>query len=227
MNELINKLEKKKERNNDEDLELKNNKKEKYKYYIGKNYTKELNIPYLEFSHKTNKLYIENEEIKSTKQFLKSFWPITNKLDNINYIDTEKQFSNIFKENISILKKIFPDKKNISHFNIIKELKDYNQIKENISLLLFVIISFKEKLIIIFKKEVKEQSIYLEYQNQKFIEIKSNIVNNLINNNKNEFHIYLCEKIFYNENVFLETYIGKKASNLNNKKPEKKIKKYN
>ena len=224
LNELINKLEKKKERNNDEDLELKNNKKEKYKYYIGKNYTKEINIPYLEFSHKTNKLYIENEEIKSTKQFLKSFWPITNKLDNINYIDTEKQFSNIFKENISILKKIFPDKKNISHFNIIKELKDYNQIKENISLLLFVIISFKEKLIIIFKKEVKEQSIYLEYQNQKFTEIKSNIVNNLINNNKNEFHIYLCEKIFYNEED-LETYIGPmKASNLKYKKPEKKKK---
>ena len=90
--------------------------------------------------------------------------------------------------------------------------------------MLFVIISFKEKLIIIFKKEVKEQSIYLEYQNQKFIEIKSNIVNNLINNNKNEFHIYLCEKIFYNEED-LETYIGPmKALNLKYKKPEKKKK---
>ena len=151
---------------------------------------------------------------------------ITGILDNIKYINTEKEFSNIFKK-IYQFWKINPDYKNIYHFNTTKELNDYNQIIENLSLILFIIISFNEKLIIIFKKEVKEQSIYLEYQNQKFREIKSNIVNNLINNNKNEFHIYLCEKIFYNENVFLETYIGKKASNLNNKKPEKKIKKYN
>ena len=90
--------------------------------------------------------------------------------------------------------------------------------------MLFVIISFKEKLIIIFKKEVKEQSIYLEYQNQKFTEIKSNIVNNLINNNKNEFHIYLCEKIFYNEED-LEKYIGPiKATNLKYKKNQKRKK---
>ncbi len=47
---------------------------------------------------------IENEEIKSTKQFLKSFLGITGILDNIKYINTEKEFSNIFKENISILK---------------------------------------------------------------------------------------------------------------------------
>ena len=224
LNELIKQLKEKKNKNHNEESKLKDYKKAKYKYYIGKQYTKELKIPYLEFSPKTNKLYSENEEIKSTERFVKFFWPITDKLDNIIYLNTKTEFSNIFKDDITILKNQFPDSKNIYHFKILKELNDYKEIIENLSLILFIIIFFKEKLIIIFKKEIKEKPIYLEYQNKKFKEINRDIVNNLMNDNNNKFHIYLCEKIFYNEKD-LETYIGPmKVTNVKYKEPEKKKK---
>ena len=75
-------------------------KKQKSCIYIGKQYTNELYIPYLEFSHENNKLYLDDKIIHNTEKFLESLWPIINfkeeTLKNINKVlsDDYKDFSN-------------------------------------------------------------------------------------------------------------------------------------
>ena len=45
-------------------------KKQKSGIYIGKQYTNELYIPYLEFSHENNKLYLDDKIINNSETFL-------------------------------------------------------------------------------------------------------------------------------------------------------------
>ncbi len=50
-------------------------KKQKSCIYIGKQYSNELYIQYLEFSHENNELYLDDKIINNNEKFLESLWP--------------------------------------------------------------------------------------------------------------------------------------------------------
>ena len=184
--------------------QLKDNKKNKIKQYIyiGKEYTKEFFIPYLEFSNKNKQLYLEKNIIDDKEQFLKSFWPIINYQGYMNH-KIDKLLSIDYKEFSDNLIKYF-SYENIFKIKILFEISDYRNILNDLSQI-FLIIFILNDAILIINKEKKEKQ-YLLYNNNKkhFESLTQNKFLKTIQDNKKE--IFLCEKIFKEEeeNLFFE-----------------------
>ena len=183
--------------------QIKDNKKNKIKQYIyiGKEYTKEFFIPYLEFSNKNKQLYLEKNIIDDKEQFLKSFWPIINYQGYMNH-KIDKLLSIDYKEFSDNLIKYF-SYENIFKIKILFEISDYRNILNDLSQIFLIIFILNDKILII-NKEKKEKQ-YLLYNNKKHFEsLTQNKFLETIKNNKKE--IFLCEKIFKEEeeNLFFE-----------------------
>ena len=184
--------------------QLKDNKKNKIKQYIyiGKEYTKEFFIPYLEFSNKNKQLYLEKNIIDDKEQFLKSFWPIINYQGYMNH-KIDKLLSIDYKEFSDNLIKYF-SYENIFTIKILFEISDYRNILNDLSQI-FLIIFILNDAILIINKEKKEKQ-YLLYNNNKkhFESLTQNKFLKTIQDNKKE--IFLCEKIFKEEeeNLYFE-----------------------
>ena len=183
--------------------QLKDNKKNKIKQYIyiGKEYTKEFFIPYLEFSNKNKQLYLEKNIIDDKEQFLKSFWPIINYQGYINH-KIDKLLSIDYKEFSDNLIKYF-NYENIFEIKILFEISDYRNILNDLSQIFLIIFILNDEILII-NKEKKEKQ-YLLYNNKKHFEsLTQNKFLETIKDNKKE--IFLCEKIFKEEeeNLFFE-----------------------
>ena len=176
-------------------------KKQKSSIYIGKQYTNELYIPYLEFSHENNKLYLDDKIIHNTEKFLESLWPIINfkeeTLKNINKVlsDDYKDFSGDFilffnNENILKIKILFE----ISNYEDLIKKKSFNKI--------FIVIFILEDLYLLLLKEKKEIK-YLLYNKSKNFEDLSN--EQFIEKLKNKsYKMFLCEKIFDVKEIYHE-----------------------
>ena len=184
--------------------QLKDNKKNKIKQYIyiGKEYTKEFCIPYLEFSNKNKQLYLEKNIIDDKEQFLKSFWPIINYQGYMNH-KIDKLLSIDYKEFSDNLIKYF-NYENIFEIKILFEISDYRNILNDLSQIFLIIFILNDEILII-NKEKKEKQ-YLLYNNNKkhFESLTQNKFLETIKDNKKE--IFLCEKIFKEEeeNLFFE-----------------------
>ena len=183
--------------------QLKDNKKNKIKQYIyiGKEYTKEFFIPYLEFSNKNKQLYLEKNIIDDKEQFLKSFWPIINYQGYMNH-KIDKLLSIDYKEFSDNLIKYF-NYENIFEIKILFEISDYRNILNDLSQIFLIIFILNDEILII-NKEKKEKQ-YLLYNNKKHFEsLTQNKFLETIKDNKKE--IFLCEKIFKEEeeNLFFE-----------------------
>ncbi len=183
--------------------QLKDNKKNKIKQYIsiGKEYTKEFFIPYLEFSNKNKQLYLEKNIIDDKEQFLKSFWPIINYQGYMNH-KIDKLLSIDYKEFSDNLIKYF-SYENIFKIKILFEIRDYKNILNDLSQIFLIIFILNDKILII-NKEKKEKQ-YLLYNNKKHFEsLTQNKFLETIKDNKKE--IFLCEKIFKEEeeNLYFE-----------------------
>ena len=184
--------------------QLKDNKKNKIKQYIyiGKEYTKEFFIPYLEFSNKNKQLYLEKNIIDDKEQFLKSFWPIINYQGYMNH-KIDKLLSIDYKEFSDNLIKYF-SYENIFKIKILFEISDYKNILNDLSQIFLIIFILNDEILII-NKEKKEKQ-YLLYNNNKkhFESLTQNKFLETIKDNKKE--IFLCEKIFKEEeeNLFFE-----------------------
>ena len=176
-------------------------KKQKSSIYIGKDYTNELYIPYLEFSQEYNTLYLDDKIINNTEIFLESIWPIINfkeeTQNNINKIlsDEYKDFS---KDLLSYFKN-----ENILKIKILIEISNYeNLIKKKSFTTIFIIIFILEDINLIIFKEKKEIK-YLYYNKIKKFEglNKEQFIEKLKNNS---YKMFLCEKIFDDKEIYHE-----------------------
>ena len=183
-NDLIEKL---KNSNNENEI-----KKEISKIYLGKNFTQEFYIPYLEFSHNSNSLFLNGKKISSKEQFLDSFYPITNsefEIENNENLDFSKLFPNFDKQF-----KQFLNEEDIKQFKIINEITaDYDIIIQNLGMMLFVLFILKNNDYLIAYKSQPKNIKYIKYDGKNFKHLNKKEFKKLINEHKN---IYLCKKIY-------------------------------
>ena len=182
--------------------------------YVGKNFTKEFYIPYLEFSHTSNSLYCDKEEIKCKETFLKSFWPITNaeyKIEengNYNFSDLFPGFSKDFQDYLK--------EDDIKEFKVINLIKDCKNIIQDFGMMMFILIDLKAKnqdIIIIHKDSNNKNNIILKYRNNIFEKIKLAKFKKIIDNSNPEL-IYLCKKVYLDpEEQSLLDYMSKGRNN--------------
>ena len=177
--------------------------------YIGKNFTKEFYIPYLEFSHTSNFLYFNGKEIKYKETFLQSFWPITNAEYKIEEIGTYN-FSALFPD----FSKDFQDylkEDDIKEFKIINLIKDIKDIIQDFGMMMFILIDLKEKNqdIIIIHKISNNNNNILKYHEHKFENLKFDKFKKIIEDSNPEL-VYLCQKVYLDpeENSLLD-YMSK------------------
>ena len=166
--------------------------------YIGRQFTKELFIPYLEFSYGNNLLYLNNKTIDNKEALFKTFWPIINfQEETKNKID--KLLSEDYKEFSNQLIKIF-EYENVSEIKILMEINDYKKIIKKIPEIFIIIFILNDYKLIIFKDETIHYLLY--NRNKHFEVIKIRKFNQLIKNKP--YQMFLCEKLFNEKETFME-----------------------
>ena len=176
-------------------------KKQKSSIYIGKEYTNELYIPYLEFSNENNSLYLNDKTINNTEEFFESLWPIINFKE-----ETKKNINKILSDDYKDFSKdllLYFNNENILQIKILFEINNYeNLIKKKGFSTIFIIIFILEDIYLIIVKEKKAIKYLLYNKIKKFDDLsKEQFIEKLKNKS---YKILLCEKIFDDKEIYQE-----------------------
>ena len=173
--------------------------------YIGKSYTNEFSIPYLEFSNKEDCLYLENDKINTQEKFLNSFREIFNFQKEIkNNIDKLD-----YKDFLDDLLKFF-DYENISEIKVHMEISNYTNVIKNLSSIFIIILILENIKLVIFNNKIVKYLLYEENIHKFKVLTKKEFSKKI---KDCSFRIIVCEKIF-NENKISNELQKKKVEDI-------------